>query len=161
MVRFRELLRVLTAGGVDFVVVGGLAAVLHGSPLGTLAVDVCADFSPEGVRKLLDALRPLHPRLRHRPDRMPLPDDPERLSGLMNLYLLTDLGALDLLGELPGVSGFEEVRDRSVEMDVGGFPCRVVDLDTLIAAKRAAGREKDRLGLPHLLAIRDARKHGE
>jgi len=161
MVRSRELLRTLTEHEVDFVIVGGLAAVLHGSPLGTFDVDVCMDFSAESLTTLLDALRPLNPRLRHRPDRMPLPVDPGRLRGVKNLYLLTDLGAIDLLGELPGVGGFGEIRHRSVEMDVGGFGCRLLDLDTLIAQKRVANREKDRRALPYLLAIRASREGRE
>ncbi len=85
---------------------------------------------------------------------MPLPEDPARLRGLKNLYLDTDFGKIDLLGELPGVCSFAELRDRVIEMDIGGFRCRVLDLDTLIQCKRVAGRVKDRYALIHLEAIR-------
>lgn len=85
---------------------------------------------------------------------MPLPDDPQRLRGVKNLYLLTDLGLVDLLGELPGIGSFDDLRERTVKMDVGGFHCRVLDLDTLIAAKRAAGRGKDMVGVRHLEVIK-------
>ncbi|MCU0726345.1 MAG: hypothetical protein MUE73_11225, partial [Planctomycetes bacterium] len=77
--------------------------------------------------------------------------------GLRNLYLETDLGLIDLLGELPDVCSFEDLAGRTVEMDVGGFACRVLDLDTLIRSKEVANRDRDRLALPWLRAIRDAR----
>ncbi len=155
MVRYREILKALADEAIDFVIVGGIAAALHGSPATTLDLDLCLRFSDDNLERLLRALRPLHPRLRHRPDRMPLPEDPERLRGLKNPHLLTDCGPLDLPGELPEVATFEDLVGRTVPMDVGGHTCRVLDLDTLIRCKEAAGREKDSLGLAWLRAIRD------
>jgi predicted nucleotidyltransferase len=160
VVRYREILKALKDSGLDFVVVGGIAAALHGSPASTLDLDVCTSFNEANVEKMLRALRPLHPRLRHHPDRMPLPEDPERLRGLKNLYLETDLGMIDLLGELPDVCTFDDLAGRTVEMDVGGFECRVLDLETLIRTKEVANRDKDRLALSYLRAIREARRTG-
>lgn len=157
-----QLLKLLDDKGVAFVVIGGMAAIAHGSPVMTQDVDVCVSFDDENLPRILDALRPVRPRLRQRPDLMPLPDDPDRLRGIKNLYLVTDLGSIDLLGELPGVCSYSDLAHRSVEMDVGGFRCRVLDLDTLIEAKRVAARPKDRYALVHLEAIRDMlKKKGE
>jgi predicted nucleotidyltransferase len=153
-----QILKRLNDNGVDFVLIGGMAAIAHGSPLLTRDVDVCVLFSDENVVRMLDAFRGIRPRLRHRPDRMPLPDDPERLHGLKNPYLETDLGNIDLLGELPGVCSAEELKDQTVTMDVGGFTCRVLDLETLIKAKTVAGRPRDKLAVMHLEAIRKMRQ---
>ncbi|HVT91066.1 MAG TPA: hypothetical protein VHD56_19595 [Tepidisphaeraceae bacterium] len=149
-------MKLLSDHKIDFVVIGGVAAALHGSPMATLDIDVCIGFSDAMVSTLISALRPIHPRLRHRPDKMPLPEDPSRLTGLKNLYLDTDLGKIDLLGELPGVCSFHELHDKTVMMDVGsGLMCRVLDIDTLIAAKRKAGRDKDKLAIRYLEAIKN------
>jgi hypothetical protein len=148
-----QILKRLTECKVDYVLIGGMAAVAHGSPVITQDVDVCTSFDEANLVKILAALRPLDPRIRDRPDKMRLPEDIERLEGLKNLYLVTTLGKIDLLGELPGIGPYAEIRGRSVEMDVGGFCVRVLDLETLIAAKKVANRDKDRIAVRHLEAI--------
>jgi hypothetical protein len=160
LVRYREILERLTNSQVDFVIIGGVAAALHGSPMVTLDVDVCTSFAEPNLSKIISALGPINPRLRMQPDKMKLPLEPERLQDIKNLYLLTDLGILDLLGEVPGVASFQEIANRTVAMDLGGFTCRVLDLDTLISAKVVAGRYKDRLALIHLKALREMREQG-
>jgi hypothetical protein len=157
MIQFRELIKRMRDHGVECVVIGGVAGSLHGSPVATEDVDLCTTFDEVNLPRILAALRDLDPRIRDRPDRMKLPDDPQRLRGIKNLYLITALGKLDLLGELPGVCSYAELAGRTVEMDLGGFRCRVLDLDTLIAAKKAANRQKDQTALHHLEAIRKYR----
>lgn len=93
-----------------------------------------------------------------RPDKMPLPDSVERLSGIKNIYLVTDIGPIDLLHEVPEIGPYAELTSRTVEMDVGGFTCRVLDLDTLIASKRIAARPKDHAAIMHLEAVRRVRQ---
>jgi predicted nucleotidyltransferase len=153
-----QMIRRLTEFRVKFVVIGGMAAIAYGSPLITMDADVCTTFDDENLPRILDALRELDPRIRDRPDKMRLPLDPARLRGLKNLYLITSLGKLDLLGEVPDVATFDQAYATSVEIDLGGFRCRVLDLDTLIAAKRVANRDKDRLALRHLEVIRQRRR---
>jgi predicted nucleotidyltransferase len=153
MILFREYLKALHDHGVDFVVIGGVAGALHGSPVATFDLDLCTTFDEANLAKILAALRPLDPRIRDRPDKMRLPEDIERLKGLKNLCLTTTLGNIDFLGELPGIGPYAEIRGRSVEMDVGGFCVRVLDLETLIAAKKVANRDKDRIAVRHLEAI--------
>lgn len=151
-----ELLRRLKVHQVEFVIIGGVAASLRGSPVATYDVDVCAPMHDSNVFRIHEALKDLNPRFRFRPDLMRVPEDPVRLRGIKNLNLQTDLGAIDILGELPGICSFQDLKDRTTEMDVGGFLCRILDLDTLIAAKRAAGRDKDLLNVQHLEEIRRA-----
>jgi predicted nucleotidyltransferase len=154
-----EILKRLTEHQVEYVLVGGMAAVAHGSSMVTKDVDVCAPLGEPNLSKILNALREIHPKLRMRPDRMPLPDDPDRLQGLNNLYLVTDFGVIDFLGELTGVGHFDEVVKHSRPGDLGGFTCQIIDLDTLITAKRAAGRAKDMRALPELEALRQRREN--
>jgi hypothetical protein len=155
LVRYREILEHLTRHQVDFIVIGGVAAALHGSPLVTTDVDICTTFEQPNLDRIIAALGPLHPRLRMRQDKMPLPLEIERLQHIKNLYLLTDLGILDFLGELPGVASYLELKDKTVEMDLNGFKCRALDLDTLISAKKIAGRSKDKISLMYLQSLRD------
>jgi predicted nucleotidyltransferase len=159
MFEFRALLRRLTDHGVQYVVVGGVAASLHRSPLGTMDVDVCARLDDDNLQRILDALRDVRPRLRMRPDRMPLPDDVGRLRGIRNLYLQTEIGTIDVLSEITGVGTFDDLAGKTVEMDLGGFTARVLDLDTLIESKRAAGRAKDVPAVHELEAIRMRRRN--
>lgn len=154
MVRFRELIERLNANGVEFVVIGGVAAALLGSPLPTLDVDVCAPMGDENLERILGALRDIRPRLRMRPDKMPLPDSVQRLRGVKNLYLTTDIGPIDLLCEVPGIGTYAELAGKTVDVEVEGLRCRVLDLDTLIAAKKVAGRLKDQPTIMQLEAIK-------
>jgi predicted nucleotidyltransferase len=150
---FRELLKRLKDHDVEFIVIGGLAAILQGAPVATYDVDVCAPMSDDNVAKIHAALREIKPRFRFRPDNLPVPDDPARLRGIRNMNLVTDVGVIDLLGDLPGVGTFEEVRDRTIEINMGGFVCRVLNLETLILSKKTAGRDKDLISVRHLEAI--------
>jgi len=154
MVRFGKLLKRLHDNGVRFVVIGGVAAALLGSPMATLNLDVCAPLDDENLERLVRALRGLKPRWRFRPDKVFLFNSATRFRGFKNLYLDTNWGILDVLGELPGIGTYEELHDKTVEMDLGGFTCRVLNLETLIEAKTAAGRDKDKLGVQHLEKIR-------
>jgi len=127
--------------------------------------DICVaelDEARAAEARFVAAVHDLHARFRMRPDKMPLWDDPKRLHGFKNLYLLTDLGQIDFLGELPGICSYAELNGKTVSLDVGGFACRILDIDTLIAAKTIAGRPKDINGVYHLEAIRrKLRERGE
>lgn len=158
MVSFREILKRLAEHGVDYVVIGGVAAAIQGSPMATLDVDVCTTFDDANLARLIAALRDMNPKQRMRPDRMSLPLEVERLRGVRNLYLLTDIGVLDLLGEVPGIGRFDELADKTEVVDLGGFSCRVLDLETLIKSKTLAGRPKDVQNVRHLEVIRQLRR---
>ena len=138
-----EMLRRLSEGGVQFVLIGGVAANAHGSATHTDDLDVFAPLSHDNVVAIVRAFAGTNLRWRHRRDLPEITPDNPQLQGLKNMYLWCDLGQLDVLGELPEVGSFLEVLSASVEMDIGGTRCRVMNLDSLIALKRAVAREKD------------------
>src|SRR2546430_1303425 len=113
------ILKRLTDHGVEFVVIGSFAAVGHGAPIVTRDVDVCAPLVRPNLDNIVAALRDLHPYFRFRPatSRIYLYDDPARLVGFKNIYLVTDLGLIDILGELPDVGSYEKIAATSVEAD--------------------------------------------
>jgi hypothetical protein len=150
----KGLLGRLVTARVRFVVVGGYAAVAHGSSLMTLDVDVCCEMTPANLLRLqaaLDGLRPVH---RMTPRRVPLRLTPEGAVGWKNLYLDTAWGQLDCLGEVKGIGGYPECRKRSVRVRLGAGSCRVLALEALIQAKRAMGRPRDLETVAQLRAIR-------
>jgi hypothetical protein len=155
MVSTLDLLKRLSEHNVAYVLVGGIACVVHGSQMVTQDVDICAPLTPDNLSGLLSALAGSNPRFRMTGDLRPLPDVPEALAGFKNLYLITDLGQLDVLSEITGVGEYSEVERHTIQVDLEGTPCRVLDLDTLIAAKRAMNSPKDRQVATELEAIRE------
>jgi predicted nucleotidyltransferase len=155
---YLRLLKELTDAGVDFVIVGGTAAVLHGSATATYDLDVLMPFTHANCERLLRALMPLHPRFSHTPDKRPVQLTATELTQFQNLYLLTDVGRLDVLGRLPPIETTEEVFGTAEKVDVGGVKVRVVALDILVRVKAAMIRPKDKQVLMELRAIVDARK---
>lgn len=149
-----DLLKRLTDHRVDFVLVGGMAAALHGSALVTEDVDVCTHFSRDNVERILAALQGLNPRQRMVSGRPALATDASSYTGWRNLYVTTDLGQLDFLGQITGVGDYAAVSRGAIEVDLGGFRCRVMGLDDLIQAKRALGRPKDLRSAEELEAVR-------
>jgi predicted nucleotidyltransferase len=153
------LLQRLSEAGIEFVVVGGVAAVLHGSSMVTRDLGVCASLHGENLQKLRDAFRDLHPVHRIGPARHSFLEIPAPGASLNNLYLQTDLGALDLLGSITGVGDFAQVLESAVEVDLFGRKVKVLALEPLIKAKEAVGRPKDLLAATELRAIA-ARRSG-
>ena len=160
MSNLNELLQRLSDSGIDFVVVGGFAAMLHGSCMLTRDLDVCAVLTPENIEKLRDLFRELNPTHRMTPGRMSFLDNPSPGIALNNLYLQTDLGALDLLGSITGVGAFGRVREKAVEVRLFGRTVRVISADDLIIAKEALGRDKDLLVAKELRAIIEKQREG-
>lgn len=150
---FLQLLERLTDAQVDFVVVGGTAAVLHGSAMATYDLDVLMPFTEPNCERLLEAVSGLHPRLSHTVDKRPLQLTAKELAGFRNLYLLTDLGRLDVLGSLPPIESVSSVFQSADWMDVGGLRVRVLPLGMLIQVKAAMSRPKDKLSEAELRAI--------
>lgn len=160
MADLNGLLERLIQHHVDFVIVGGYAAVTHGSTLVTMDVDICCDFSAENILKLQKAILELHPVHRMTPNRLPLALTARRCEGLKNLYLDTDEGQLDCLGAVLGIGDFAEVKRRSVELELPFGRCRILALDALIEAKKAMGRPRDKAAALQLLAIQERRAGG-
>ncbi len=149
------LLQRLIAHKVDFVVVGGFAAVAYGASLVTKDVDICCRMSPQNLLRLQSAVADLHPVHRMTPQRIPLDLSGASFSGIRNLYLDTDIGPLDCLGDVLGIGGYDEVFARSKEIDLGSGPCRILEIGALIQAKEAMGRPHDKQTAIQLRAIRE------
>lgn len=156
MTDFAALIRRLAEAKVEFVVIGGLAVLVHGHVRATLDLDVCYARSPENLERLVKALAPIRPRLRGAPEGLPFFFDVQTLRNGLNFTLVTDAGEIDLLGEVTGVGGYGELAPGAASTDLYGSPVKVIALDDLIRAKAAAGRAKDLLDLEALRALRGA-----
>ncbi|HYU27258.1 MAG TPA: nucleotidyltransferase [Thermoanaerobaculia bacterium] len=152
---FEPLLRALVTGGVEFIIVGGVAGTQHGSARVTYDIDILYRRTGENIERLTAAVAPLHPYLRGAPRNLPFKFDAETVKRGLNFTLTTDAGPLDCLGEISGVGGYDTAARHAVEADIFGLPCRFLSLDDLIAAKRAAGRRKDLEALAELEVIRE------
>lgn len=149
--------RVLSAAQVDFIIVGGVAAGIHGALRSTLDLDVVYRRDRDNVDRLVAALEPYAPYLRGAPAGLPFRFDAATVWRGLNVALTTTLGDLDLLGEVTGGGAFDALRPAAESVDLEGFECLVVSLVTLIALKRAAGRGKDREALAELEALLEER----
>lgn len=153
MTEFGKLVQLLRAADVDFVIIGGLAATLHGAARFTQDVDIVYSRTPENIRRLANALVSIRPYLRGAPRGLPFIWDEETVRKGMNFTLTTELGDLDVLGEVVGGGRFEDLFGESTEVIAFGSPVQLVNLNTLIRLKRAAGRPKDFEALAELEAL--------
>ena len=149
-----QILKRLHDHSVEFIVVGGMAAIMHGGTVVTRDVDVVAPLHLRNLEAIVAALWGLNPRFRFALKVIPLHELAKDLVGFKNLNLNTDLGVIDILGELPGVGPYESFAERAIDFDAGEFHLRLLDIDTLIAAKSVAGRPKDHAAIMELQAIR-------
>jgi len=155
MTRFAELLRLLGATGVEFIVVGGVAAAAHGAARVTLDLDVVYHRTPDNLRRIVAALSPHSPYPRGAPPGLPFRWDDRTVQFGLNFTLATSLGLIDLLGEITGGGTYEQLLPHCVRLDVFGISCLCIDLPKLIEVKRAAGRPKDFEAIAELETIRD------
>jgi hypothetical protein len=129
--------------------------VYHGVPVATFDLDICCPFGEENIRRIESAVKDLHPVHRLTANKLPLEETRSSFKDLKNIYLQTDLGKLDCLGEVAGLGTYEQVSQQSIlhTMSFGQF--RMLNLDALIAAKSAAGREKDLEAVRLLRAVKE------
>ncbi|WP_437588784.1 hypothetical protein [Sorangium sp. So ce1000] len=143
MTDLRRLIEVLVEGGVEFILIGGAAAVAHGASRLTQDVDVVYARTGENLRRLVAALAPYRPYPRGAPAGLPFLWDEVSLRNGLNFTLTTELGDVDLLGEVTGGGGYQDLLPHAVPLQVFGREIQCVGLRKLIALKRAAGRPKD------------------
>jgi|SRR5579884_2595773 len=155
MIEALEVTQLLVSGHVEFVVVGGFAMRAQGSAHVTEDIDYCYKRTPENIARLVTALEPIHPYMRGAPPGLPFRLDAATIQAGLNFTLTTDLGDVDLLGEVSGIGDFDRVLAQAEEKAMFGLTVRVLSIEGLIAAKRAAGRLKDR---NHLLELEELRK---
>jgi predicted nucleotidyltransferase len=148
-----DLLQRLADSGVDFVVIGAYAGVLHGSSLVTRDLDICALLTAANVEKLRTALQDVHPEHRMTPQRLSFLTTPKFGEAVNNLYLKTDWGVVDILSSVLGLGDFDRLKSKAEQLAIGGRICRLISLEDLIIAKEAMGREKDLLAVKELRAL--------
>ena len=153
----QELFDVLGRHRVDYVLIGGLAATLHGSSALTNDADICPDPSSENLERLAAAVREMKARVRNEaePDGVAFSADPEFLQRMQLVNLTTRFGDFDIAFQPAGGHGYEDLVRRAVEIEVDGTVVRVASLADIIRSKEAANRPKDRATLPILYALED------
>jgi predicted nucleotidyltransferase len=152
--------RVLLDHGVEFIVIGGQAEVLMGSPRVTLDVDLCYRRTNDNLQRLAAALKRINPTLRGAPPDLPFVIDARSLALGNSFTLQTDIADLDLLGYVEPVGDYEGLAVRAETVRVGEVDLKCIALDDLIAVKQHIGRPKDRESLMQLLAIKRLREQG-
>ncbi len=148
-----RLLKHLTARGLDFVVIGGIAAILHGSNRLTQDLDIAYAPDRANLETLGRALIALDAKLAEVEEGVPFVPDAETLRKVELLTLDTAAGPLDLLGRPPGALSYDTLRRRADRYDVGGVAVLTASVEDLIAMKRAAGRPQDLADIAELEAI--------
>lgn len=157
MTDFESLLKVLYEGGVEFILVGGAAATVHGSSRLTEDLDIVYSRTTNNITRLASALSPHSPYLRGAPPGLPFRWDAETIRRGLNFTLSTSLGDLDLFGEIAGGGTYQALLPDCIDITVFGIRCRCLGLDRLIEVKRAAGRPKDLEAIAELEALREER----
>jgi hypothetical protein len=150
-----RMLSVLRDHGVRYVLVGGFAAVIHGSPYVTVDVDVVPDRSEENMRRLSDALRAMNAKIWtvSEPEGVPFGHNGRSLAENNVWNLVTDHGRLDITFVPSGTTGYDDLSRDAVHLTILGVETDVASLADVIRSKEAADRGKDRLVLPVLRRI--------
>ncbi len=153
MTDYRELIRRLVTCHVQFIIVGGLAATVHGSSRSTDDLDIVYSRSNENITRLVDCFAPLSPYLRGAPLGLPFRWESQTLLKGLNFTLTTSLGPVDLLGEIVLGGSYEELLPFAQDMNIFDCEFLVLGLKRLIEVKRAAGRPKDLEAIAELQVI--------
>jgi len=158
----KEILRTLDRHGVRYVVIGGVAATLHGSPHVTGDTDVCPAKDPENLRRLALALVEMDARIRtpDAEDGLPFARDERFLAGVDLVNLVTRHGDFDLSFTPAGTSGYDDLAANAVSFDLGGLVVPTAALEDVIRSKEAANRPKDQVTLPVLRALLEHLRRG-
>jgi hypothetical protein len=160
MKNLTTLLQRLADAKFDFVIVGGFAAVLHGSSYVTDDLGIGAVLSSENIEKLRRALADLKPVHRLTHSKLSFLDYPAPGQPVANLYLETDAGTVDVPGHVLGIGDYAALAAQAIEIPLFSRRCRVISAEGLIRAKEAVGREKDLLTAKELRAILAKRSRG-
>jgi hypothetical protein len=158
--RYIAILQTLVDHHVEFLIVGGVAAVLQGAPINTFDLDIVHSTDPANVSRVLAALDEFDAIYRAQPD-LRLRPTASHLSSAGHQLLLTRLGPLDLLGSIGNGRTYPDLLLHTTELKAGpSLSVRVLDLETQIAIKEEVGGEKDRAALPILRRTLEERRKG-
>jgi hypothetical protein len=155
--KLREILESLREQRVEFVIVGGVAASLTGSPILTEDLDVCCRMTEENMARFAAAIRPMKPKVRGDDRNLTPPMDPRVLAKFNMLIMRTIYGDFDLVPEVVGIGRYDEVLKNSFQQMVEGCLTDVLTLEALITTKKMLKRPKDQLALLHLEAVKKKR----
>jgi predicted nucleotidyltransferase len=159
--KFLNLIDKLRDSNVEFVIIGGLAGIIHGTTRTTQDIDVCCSFTPENILKLFNAIKDTQPVHRMNPSRPVLELNSNNIKDFKNLYLDTDIGQLDCLNEVQGIGTFDEVLKNAITINIDERNYQVLSLDALIKSKKSLNRPQDKQDVTQLEAIKEARQQEE
>lgn len=149
----QNLLQFLVKTPLDFVIVGGFAAILHGCNQATRDIDICLVLSPEQIQVLRQVLAPINPRHRAMHEKKSFITYPEEINNISTFNLETDLGVLDIISHVEGVGNYYDLLKRSEEIELYGEKCFLIAMDDLIRSKKALGRHRDLAVVEELEAL--------
>lgn len=152
------LLRTLTGHGVDFVVVGGMAGLAHGSAYPTYDLDIAYARDRGNIERLVEALKEIGVALRGAPADLPFLLDARTLENGANFTFDSPYGSFDTLGDVAGISSYNDLRGAAALATIEDVEVRIASIDHLIAMKRAANRPKDKLMVEEYIVIADEQR---
>lgn len=155
MTDFVRLFDALHTARVEYIIVGGVAATIHGSSRLTQDIDACYNRTRTNLERIVRALRPLKPYLRGAPRGLPFEWSAATLEAGLNFTLTTTAGDIDLLGEVTGGGSYDDLIKHSIDVTLFGHRAKCLDLEWLIVTKRAAGRPRDLEAIAELEALRE------
>ncbi|HEY0350381.1 MAG TPA: hypothetical protein VGC60_19755 [Pyrinomonadaceae bacterium] len=156
--RFDELIPLLAQAQVEFIIIGGVAARVHGSARLTEDLDIAYRRTHENIQRIVQALAPYDPYVRGAPRGLPFQWDERTIHNGLNFTLTTTLGSIDLLGEVTGGGTYDDLLPHAVIREFYRQRCLCLDVEMLIRVKRAAGRPKDFEAIAELEAIVEERR---
>lgn len=159
--QLKPLIQALDRHGVDFVVVGGVAGLAHGSAYPTYDLDVAYARDFGNMERLAAALTEIGVTLGGAPDSLPFQLDAQTLANGANFTFDTEFGSFDVLGDVAGIKSYEELRRNAKFERIDGVDVRIASLDDLIAMKRAANRAKDQLMVLEYVELADELRRRE
>lgn len=148
-----RLLPTLVRAEAEFIIIGGVAGTIHGSARATYDVDLLYARNEKNIQRLANMLGPYKPYLREAPPGLPFSWDPKTIRNGLNFTLTTQLGDIDLLGEVAGGESYSDLLPHSFEVEAFGVRFKCIDLPTLIRIKEAAGRPRDREAVAELRVL--------
>lgn len=143
MTDFKAIIRVFSEAGIECVIVGGVAATIHGSARLTQDIDFVYSRNAGNIRRLVTALQPHGPYPRDAPAGLPFEWSEATVKRGLNFTLTSDIGDIDLFGEIVGGGNYEKLLPHTTTVELFGYQCRCLNLPGLIQTKRAAGRPRD------------------
>lgn len=154
----RELLEPLVRHGVDFVLIGGMAGIAHGSTFPSYDLDVLYARDKANIVRLVAALDEIGVRLRGAPEDLPFQLEPRTIENGANFTFVTPFGDLDVLADAAGMPSYENLTAAAEEREMWGIPVRVASIDHLIGMKRAANRNKDKVMVDEYIVLAEEKK---